>query len=860
MGKHLFSPWMKMILLAAFILPGSVLAQSMPNRLGSPAVSVDAASPPGYAPAGTTFTYPSGSCNTTLQACINAATDGDTIKILAGTITESLALNKAVSLVGAGSASTILKAPPNQRVLLVSGNITPSTVISDLTVTGGNAVPLDGFGGGIEVKTPAQPQLVRLVISDNQSTSGGGLATEMPLQITGSVFSGNIATAGGGGMRGPGTLTDTQFTNNKGIGGGIWANGPLTIVRGHFEGNNGLTQGGALLTFSSLTMTDTDVLNNTSTGSAGGVEVVSVDVPNISGGSFTGNQGVNGGALAVGALTFDGTTFTNNTSTGYGGAINAGLWLTGQNSHFEGNHAVGTNGYGGAIYVSGAMTLTNLTLTSNTAYNEGGGIISIVGGKLTDSVLDKNSAPGGYGGGLSVDSYPGYAPATLDLSGTTLSNNSAYTGAGLYAYQPITITGGTFTGNLNAGSGGGLYANYDLGLSGATFTNNSASDGGGVYVYQGIATVNNSTFTGNQASSGGGIFVDYYDLKASGTTFNNNTAASSQGGGAWVQGSVTMTNGHFEGNHSGLDGGGLYIGGSQTNSTLTGTDFTGNSAAEDGGGLYASGQTVFQGGHFENNTALRYGGGWYSYYVATLTGTVMASNTATWGGGGYADEGSVLQGVQITGNTATSGGGGGLYSLSQTTVTASRVAGNHAQQGGGLYFWGGGEIVNSLLADNLASVAGADLYVNFHGDVTILFSTLASATLNPGQAILLSSGTLQVTDTIISNYAVGISAATGATAAEKYNLFYGNTADTQGSVTHGGHAVTGQNPQFVNPGAGDYHLNGNSPAIDHGTDAGIYVDYDGDKRPLGAGYDIGFDERLAAGLTKKIYLPMVTKH
>jgi predicted outer membrane repeat protein len=851
MGKHLFSFWMSLVLLVGFVRPGSVLAQPMSNLLGSPDLTVDA-------PAAITYTYPSGACNTTLQSCINGAASGDTIQILAGTITESLTLNKGVSLIGASSASTILKAPPNQRVLTVSGSITSSTVISNLTVTGGNAGPGLDFGGGIYVLSPAQPQLVGLVISNNQATTGGGLATQTSLQITSTVFSNNVASAGGGGMRGSGVLTDTQFLNNMGSGGGIWADGPLTILRGHFEGNSGKTQGGALVSFSTLTMTDTVVLNNNSTGNAGGVEVVGVGVPNITGGSFQGNTGVNGGALAANALIFNGTVFTNNTSTGYGGAFNAGLGVNGQNGQFTGNHAVGTNGYGGAIYCAGPMTLTNLTLSTNTADSEGGGIESLVGGTLTNSVLHNNTAPGGYGGGLSVDSYPGSASAVLDLSGTSFTGNSAYEGGGVYVYQPVTITGGTFTSN-SASDGGGMYANYDLGLSSATFTTNTAHDGAGLYVYQGIATLTDGSFNSNLASSsGGGIVVDYYNLSATGTTFINNTATGSQGGGAWVQGNATITNGIFQGNHSGNDGGGLYTSGNNSISTLTQTDFTSNSSAEDGGGLYASDQAVVQGGHFQNNTALRYGGGWYVGSTTTMTNTVNTSNTATWGGGGYADGGAVLHGVTFTGNTATSGGGGGLYSLGQTVVTASRVAGNSALQGGGLYFWGGGSIVNSLLADNLASTAGADLYINFNGDVTILFSTIASVTLNPRQAILLNSGTLHVTDSIISNYAAGISVTAGS-AFETYNLFYGNSTDSQGNVAHLGHSLTGQNPLFVNASAGDYHLSGVSPAIDHGIDAGIYVDYDGDIRPLGPGFDIGFDERLKAVLNKKVFLPFVKK-
>ena len=818
------------------------------------------------APAATTYTYPGAPpCNTTLQACINAAAAGDTINILAGTITESLTLNKAVSLIGAGPYVTILKAPANQRVLTVSGNVTPGTVISGLMFTGGNAVSGLDYGGGIYLITPAQPLLAGVVISNNHATSGGGIALDpndgppLPLQMINSIVYGNVATAGGGGLRGPANLTDTQFISNTGSGGGIWSMDPLTILRGYFERNAGNAQGGAVATFSNLVMTDTAVVSNTSTGDTGGVESIGLGTTLISGGYFTGNQGINGGAMDVYRLTFSGTAFARNTSTGYGGAINSGLWLSGQNSRFEANHALGsTSGKGGAIYAASAMTLTNLVIISNTAEAEGGGVFSLIGGRLIAGDLENNSSPG-YGGGMSLDSYPIYPQAVLDLSGTHFVSNTAHYGGGLYVYQPAVITGGTFTRNSAGSSGGGLEIDDNVALSGTNFISNTAYDGGGLYVYQGTAVITGGAFIRNAAGgSGGGVDIDTYGLIASGTVFSGNIAASSQGGGAWVQGGVTITGGHFEANHSGLDGGGLYTSGSQTDSVLTQTDFISNSAVEDGGGLYISGQAALLGGRFERNTALRYAGGWYINYATTMTDTVMVSNTAAWGGGGYADGGAVLHGAQLVGNTATSGGGGGLYSLGQTEVTASRVADNSAPQGGGLYFWGGGDIVNSLLADNQASVAGADLYVNFHGDVSIVFSTLAAATLNPRQAIVLNSGSLHVTDTIVSNYAVGISVTAG-TAFENYNLFYGNTSNSLGSLTHGGNSLIGQNPLFVNSGAGDYHLTGASPAIDHGANAGITVDYDGDPRPLGSGYDIGFDERLAVALNHHLYLPLVRK-
>jgi hypothetical protein len=92
---------------------------------------------------------------------------------------------------------------------------------------------------------------------------------------------------------------------------------------------------------------------------------------------------------------------------------------------------------------------------------------------------------------------------------------------------------------------------------------------------------------------------------------------------------------------------------------------------------------------------------------------------------------------------------------------------------------------------------------------------------------------------------------------EDYNLFFGNGTNTLGSgLTSGGHSLAG-NPKFVNPAAGDYHLSAGSAAINAGVDAGVYTDYDGQPRPLGGGFDIGFDEYI--NLPNRLYLPAVLR-
>jgi hypothetical protein len=61
-------------------------------------------------------------------------------------------------------------------------------------------------------------------------------------------------------------------------------------------------------------------------------------------------------------------------------------------------------------------------------------------------------------------------------------------------------------------------------------------------------------------------------------------------------------------------------------------------------------------------------------------------------------------------------------------------------------------------------------------------------------------------------------------------------------------------PDFVAPDEGDYHIGPDSAAIDAGVNVGVNVDIDGQRRPSGAGYDIGADEFYF-----KVYLPLVIR-
>lgn len=61
-----------------------------------------------------------------------------------------------------------------------------------------------------------------------------------------------------------------------------------------------------------------------------------------------------------------------------------------------------------------------------------------------------------------------------------------------------------------------------------------------------------------------------------------------------------------------------------------------------------------------------------------------------------------------------------------------------------------------------------------------------------------------------------------------------------------------EDPLFL--GEGDYHLTFASPCIDAGTDVGVYIDMDGEVRPVGHGFDMGADEYLPSACTLDLNL------
>lgn len=187
---------------------------------------------------------------------------------------------------------------------------------------------------------------------------------------------------------------------------------------------------------------------------------------------LTVRDGLRGGISHSGTGTLNVTNCTvraNGGSAGRGGAIsnqgdgtvNVNSCLIADNSAFDAggglytdggplninrctiinNHSIGNTSHGGGVAnFTGPVTITDSTISGNSAKHAGGGV-SINGVKMTNSTIAGNSVAGGTG---------------------------AIGGGGVYSYT-TTITNCTITGNSAQGSGGGVLSRDHQAMPGLIF-------------------------------------------------------------------------------------------------------------------------------------------------------------------------------------------------------------------------------------------------------------------------------------------------------------------------------------------------------------------------------------------------------
>jgi len=296
---------------------------------------------------------------------------------------------------------------------------------------------------------------------------------------------------------------------------------------------------------------------------------------------------------------------------------------------------------GGAIEVidSNALVVENSKFINNEG--ERGGAIFVGYGAsaiIKDSVFDGNdgsSASDGFSAGA-ISTYGGGegarvvnsngdrnvgGEASLDISGTTFTNNKGTHGAVYTLLTNLKVEDSVFRGNEGTNGSGAIFTDGANGtekpddLGGTTVIRNvvakdniGGGDYGGAFFLSGYSgdryIIENTEITNNTASKGAGLAVQSYQDEANPVTLTirnstiiNNTATS-QGGGLWtdVKGGVTIEGSTFSGNRiqnandSGIGGAVVLNTGKNVKSTITDTTFTDNYAGDQAGSIWISGK------------------------------------------------------------------------------------------------------------------------------------------------------------------------------------------------------------------------------------------------------------------------------
>lgn len=407
-----------------------------------------------------------------------------------------------------------------------------SVTLNNVTLTGntgdsGNQVQGGGYYQSVGSLNATQLKVTQNTVTTSSNLMGAGLVLwGTSGSISDSEFTGNAATAdgyalGGGlylrGSRWGGesdlqfNIADTTFSGNSLIsksndaqGGGLYVKGDEGNSNNGTNDGSGDKNGKVNVNLTDVTF-DSNTVNGATASQGGALYVLGVDTSGTS-------------APANAAVTVTNSTFTGNKAegaNGWGGAIyNAGT-LTVNGGEFTGNEA---GKYGGAIAGDvegqGSLNITNATFTGNTS--GAGGAIALWSDGIKDAAdhaitarFEGNTAARKGGAIVFLANHSGDKTVNASISGEFLNNSAGESGGAIHSERAtLTITDATFTGNHATQQGGAIYnaANSSITFKGnSTFTDNTAAEGNDIYNAGSITVADGTTTLGSgltQAATG----------------------------------------------------------------------------------------------------------------------------------------------------------------------------------------------------------------------------------------------------------------------------------------------------------------------------------------------------------------------
>ncbi|MCH5152938.1 MAG: DUF1542 domain-containing protein [Clostridiales bacterium] len=337
------------------------------------------------------------------------------------------------------------------------------------------------------------------------------------------------------------------------------------------------------------------------------------------------------GVSVKGAFYMSDGTITEN--TGNGVSVEGPFEMT--------NGTISNNGGRGVVITGNSITIRSTSNGMSGSNNRKWTTAPVIG-EPTKCVLTNGNITGNIGGGVQLNSQ-----VDFEMSGGVISGNgsSKVNGGGVYVSSTFFSKAAQYDPEYGNGSysvtipGGCAFGVASLNMSGGTISGNSANNGGGVYLDGGILNLNGGAISGNSATTnGGGVFAIGMTKTYSNVPYDNSKLDSAAGQGA----KLNMANGTISGNTA-MYGGGVY---------LTGRTDTYYYSFSQPAQYFGAGSAIdMSGGSITGNTAL-YGGGMYqasvtssnSYSSATGRGSISLSGTPVVKGNGY---GSVAENIYL---------------------------------------------------------------------------------------------------------------------------------------------------------------------------------------------------------------------